>query len=89
MGRKTESGDQNGKTQYGVTPQRFVKVWQTSSTAEEVARRLNMPKSIVHARASNYRQQGIKLKKLARSSKGLDVDGLNRLIEEIDASLTR
>jgi hypothetical protein len=46
-----------------------------------------MPKPIAHARASNYRQLGIKLKKMPRTPKHkLDVEHLNRLIDEIDRS---
>ncbi len=43
-----------------------------------------MPKPIVHARASSYRQAGVKLKKMPRHSKRtLDVGGLNELIESL------
>ncbi len=43
-----------------------------------------MPKAIVHARASSYRSLGIKLKKMPRKwKKQLDVDALNRLVEEL------
>lgn len=74
-----------GRKEYDVSPEKFIEVWQTSSSADEVSRKLGMPKPIVHARASSYRQNGIKLKKMPRSSsRSLDVDALNRLIEEIE-----
>jgi hypothetical protein len=74
------------RTSYAVSPEQFVRTWQTSQTAQEVADKLGMPKPIVLARASGYRKEGIKLKKLRRESRrGLDVDALNRLIAEIDA----
>src|SRR5436309_1183872 len=76
------------KKQYNVTPEQFVQAWQTSESAQEVADRLGMPKAIVLARASTYRQQGINLKKMKKKHKrALDVPALNRLIEgkeEID-----
>jgi hypothetical protein len=51
----------------------------------EVAERLKMPKDIVHARASTYRQAGIKLKKMPRHrTKALDVAKLNAIIDEIE-----
>lgn len=40
-----------------------------------------MPKPVVLARASTYRQMGVKLKKLERS---LNVNKLNSIIEEIN-----
>src|SRR5205807_5198562 len=62
-----------GRTQYDVTAEQFVRAWQTSETAQEVADRLKMPKPIVLARASAYRKDGVKLKKLKRtSSRALD-----------------
>ena len=44
-----------------------------------------MPKPIVHARASSYRQAGIKLKKMPRKkmARGLDVEALNKLVEKL------
>jgi hypothetical protein len=53
--------------------------------SEEVSDRLGMPKAIVLARASTYRQEGIRLKKMVRRNKNtLNVDELNKLIEELE-----
>jgi hypothetical protein len=71
------------RKKYDVPPDRFVEVWEKSRTSDEAAQELGMPKSILHARASGYRAQGIKLKKMRRCRKRLDVDGLNRLVERI------
>jgi hypothetical protein len=72
------------KTDYGVDPKAFIEAWEASRTPQEVADKLKMPKAIVLARASNYRQAGVKLKKLQRRSKrAIDVEGLNRLIEDL------
>jgi hypothetical protein len=74
-----------GKTDYAVPPEVFIATWQTSASAIEVAERLKMPKDIVHARASTYRQAGIKLKKMPRHrTKALDVAHLNQIIDEIE-----
>jgi hypothetical protein len=73
------------KVDYGVSAERFVEVWQTSNSAQEVADRTGMPLPIVHARASGYRKQGVKLKKMPRAhGRQLDIEALNRLIEEIE-----
>ena len=75
-------GKGQGKTDYGVTAEQFIVAWQTSKTAQEVADRLGMPKPIVHARASAYRQAGIKLKAMPRGrAKQLDPEELNRIAE--------
>jgi hypothetical protein len=71
---------------YDVSAAAFIEAWETCNSADEVAEKLGMPKPIVHARASTYRQQGVKLKKMPRSPKNkVDVDAMNRLIEEIHA----
>ncbi len=79
------------KTNYEVPAQEFIRIWETSRDAEEVSQRTRMPIDIVHARASNYRKAGVKLKKLERKSKagGLDVDGLNQLIKAIRSRSAR
>jgi hypothetical protein len=72
---------------YNVTPEDFITVWQTSDSAQQVSDKLKMPKAIVLARASTYRQSGIRLKKMKRRNRrALDVAALNRLIDELDAS---
>jgi hypothetical protein len=74
-----------GRKEYGVSPEQFIEAWQTSETADEVARRLSMPKPIVLARASTYRKMGLALKEMRRRhKKELDVDALNDLIANIN-----
>jgi hypothetical protein len=74
-----------GKTDYSVSPEEFIRVWQTSSSAQEVADKLKMPKPIVLARASNYRKTGVKIKNMPRgATRRLDVAALNKLIEQLD-----
>ena len=77
--------DGKGKTDYNVPAEVFIATWQTSASAMEVSEKLKMPKDIVHARASTYRQAGIRLKKMPRhQTKALDVDKMNAIIDEID-----
>lgn len=74
-----------GLTKYDVSPEQFCKVWTESNSADEVADKLGMPKPIVHARASSYREKGIPLKKMPRHVKtGLDVAALKALVETLN-----
>ena len=84
MAKKTRPG----RTEYDVSPEKFIRVWQQSTSVDNVATKLGMPKPIVLARKSNYTALGIKLKKMPRKStdRGLDVNGLNAMIEELDRS---
>ncbi len=77
---------QAGKKNYNLTQEEFIRVWETSNSADEVSKKTKMPKPIVLARVSNYRAAGINLKKMPRPpGRSLDVEGLNRLIDEIRA----
>lgn len=70
---------------YNVSPQEFVRTWQTSETVKGVCQKLKMPSSAVVSRAFNYRKRGIKLKQLLTAVRPqVDVDELNQLIEEIE-----
>ena len=83
--KRGEEASEQAREVYKVTPEEFIRAWQTSESADAVAKKLNMPKPIVHARASNYRMAGIKLKKMPRRPKNLlDVDKLNKLIDKIN-----
>jgi hypothetical protein len=69
---------------YDVTPEEFVRVWESSKSAREAAERLKMPKPIVLARASSYRKLGINMKAMRRERKNaLNVAELNKIIEEL------
>jgi hypothetical protein len=92
--KKAKAGGEEGRprkqrTEYNVSAREFIAAWQSSETAGEVAKKLKMPKPIVFARASGYRSDGIKLKKLRRESRRqIDVDDLNRLIQHLEAGGT-
>jgi hypothetical protein len=78
-------GARMAKKNYNVSPEEFVVAWQMSKTAEEAAQRLGMPKGIVLARASFYREKGVNLKTMKRGKKKLlDVQALNRVIDNLD-----
>ena len=47
-----------------VWPRQFIKVWQSSSTRREVAKRLGMTAGAVRQREKRYRANGIPLKEL-------------------------
>jgi hypothetical protein len=77
-----------GRQKYDVSPEAFIEAWQRADSAEEVAEKLGMPKGIVHARASNYRMIGIRLKKMPRRPKNkVDVASMNKLIDQINREL--
>ena len=71
-----------------MSPEQFIRTRQESRSVAEVAETLGMPKPIVLARKSNYTALGIKLKKMPRKNteRGLDVNALNTMIEELDRS---
>jgi hypothetical protein len=49
-----------------VSPEDFIRAWQSSSTTAEVARRLDMRRGTVIERARFYRERGVKLQPLGR-----------------------
>jgi hypothetical protein len=75
------------RKRYDVSPEVFVKTWQESESAGEVAKKLGMPKNIVLARSAVYRKPrkdgspGIPLKKMERKNpRKLDVQALTQLV---------
>jgi hypothetical protein len=75
------------RADYDVTAEEFVRAWQASGGGHADpggAEVLKMPKPIVLASASRYRQMGVNLKPACRGAKGLSVDELNAIIDELD-----
>jgi hypothetical protein len=71
------------RNKYDVSAEAFVLAWQSSNTAEEVAAKVGMPRSLVHARACTYRRIGVRLKTLGRvNPQRIDVEALNKLIQQ-------
>lgn len=73
-----------GKTNYGVSAETFLRVYQAASSPQEVADLLGMPRPIIAARASAYRRKGLQVKRFPRGSKALDLEALSKLLEQID-----
>ena len=68
---------------YNVSASDFVRAWESSTDAAEVAAKVGMPRPLVNARAADYRRMGVKLKKLKRSNpRRLDVEALNKLTQQ-------
>jgi hypothetical protein len=65
------------------TSLQFVEAWETSESTHEVAAKLGVPRKVVQSRAHDYRRAGVHLKKRPPGRKRIDVEGLNRRIEEI------
>ena len=59
-----------------VSPESFIKAWQTSGSIEVVMKKTGMKFTAVRSRADSYRRKGVPLKKLYRhasySNKKLD-----------------
>lgn len=77
------------RQQYGISPEVFVRAWQTSSSIQEVADKLSKyagrsyPKETVASRASSYRTRGVKLKRMSRpGAPKLDAEKLNVVASE-------
>ena len=62
-----------------VSPEQFVKVWQSSSTIDEVMLKTNMKRNTVYGRVNSYRKKKVSLKTMKRPHKKLDIDGLNAI----------
>jgi len=83
--KQTDGKDRKG---YDVTPEQFIEIWQASESAQEAADKLKMPKGIALARASAYRNLGIRLKKMEKKGRTkLDVKSLNDLIAKVNKKM--
>lgn len=63
-----------------ISPDDFVRAWQKAETLTDVAKALGMSEHACENRAYRYRDQGVRLKHMR---KHMDVDRLNRIVEEI------
>ena len=59
----------NGK-HVPVSPEEFVKLYQTAKTVTELAKRLGVGHPAVVMRAAMYRKKGVPLRKFPRNTKG-------------------
>lgn len=68
-----------------ISPEEFVKIWQTSNYKAEVCNRTGMRDGAVNSRAALYRHMGVPLKKFQQASrKKLDVEALKQLAESLE-----
>ena len=49
-----------------LNAKKFIEIWQSSKTLEEVAEKMHEPKTAIANRAQYYRKRGIPLKKFAQ-----------------------
>ncbi len=81
------SGQKKERIRSKITPEEFVRAWQTSANVSEVADKLGIPKENCMVRASTYRYLGIKLKHMPRGNvKSIDVAKLNEIIADLGGS---
>ncbi len=74
----------NKKTRVAVSPEAFVRAWQSSKTVDEVAQKTGLDLRAARQRASIYRKKGVPLQRFAggRFSKP-DWAALTALAEEL------
>tara|TARA_R110000824_G_scaffold10774_10_gene47237 strand:+ start:1915 stop:2184 length:270 start_codon:yes stop_codon:yes gene_type:complete len=65
-----------------VSPEDFIKIWQTSLTTAEVMEKTDLKVHAARTRACMYRKKGIPLKYMTRGKKRLDVEALTKLAVE-------
>jgi hypothetical protein len=71
-------------TKYNISASDFVRTWESSTNAAEVAAKLGMPRPSVNARASYYRRIGVNLKTFKQANaRRLDVEALNKLTHRL------
>lgn len=63
----------------------FIRTYQTSDSAKDVAAKLGVTVGSIYTRAKSYRRLGIPLKTMVRtSSKGVDVKAATALIDSLN-----
>lgn len=71
------------QTRKRVSPEQFVKAYQTSENTTEVASKLGISLPSVFAKRKLLVGKGVKLKKMGRAKQQIDVAALNKLIEKL------
>ena len=67
-----------------ISPEEFVRAWQTSSRNKEVCKKLGMKPNTVANRAKKYRELGVNLKEFPSSRHEIDVNALNEICAYLD-----
>ncbi len=75
-----------------ITPEEFVRVWQTSANTAEVAEKTGMTVNYVKVTSYRYRNLGVKLKDFSQArsvsatTKNLDIAALNELAQSLEGN---
>lgn len=75
--KETKTSEGNGKVR--IAPEDFVIAWQSSTTIDEVAVKLDMSRMSVRQRAYSYRRKGVPLKSMRSSVRRVDWEALRDL----------
>jgi len=70
-------------TRKSVSPEEFVRAWQSSRDMAEVAKKTGLRLESVRARGHRFRKKGVPLKKLAQGRPATDWEALARLAQEL------
>lgn len=71
------------RTEYNVSQDDFVRIWNSSPTVKSVSEKTGMPKPIAMARASNYRGRGVTMKPMPKiNPRSIDPVRLNEVARE-------
>lgn len=65
-----------------LCPEEFVKVWQSSATLAEAAKRAGCTSREASVRAFNLRKAGVKLKTFSATVTRIDVEALNKVVKQ-------
>ena len=65
-----------------VDAEEYVRAFKASDTYEEVATTLNLTLKSVKQRYHTYRKRGVRLLPKASKKKGIDIEILNRILEQ-------
>ena len=66
-----------------LTPEEFVRLWQTSPTLADFCEKTGMKRRTASLRAAIYRRRGVPLKPFPRGLATIDAPALARLAQEL------
>lgn len=72
-----------GGTRYGVSAAKFVEIWTLAGSVDQVMKETGLPKNAVYSRVNSYRKKGMKLKRMPRPNKSMNIDAMNALIDSL------
>ncbi len=69
-----------------VTPEDFIRIWQTSNSTKEVSEKVGIDRSAVRVRVDFYRKRGIPLKKYKNARESLNIEALTKLAKSLSSA---